>query len=137
MASLAIVHTFALLRFCGWKEQQLGRGTGQMGYQRGRRLRSHQFSEVGQGERVSTVPFSPPSRKPRLDAVPQRSAPDRERTVTSAWEAELVRVIELDPHAVGQSRHGLARVVSQMVPLYIGNCLAAIICPRQGRASQK
>src|SRR2546427_2242285 len=37
-----------------------------------------------------------------LDAVPRRSAPGRERTVTSAWEAELVRVIELDPHELGQ-----------------------------------
>jgi hypothetical protein len=31
-----------------------------MGYQRGRELRYHLFSEVGQGERVSTFPFSPP-----------------------------------------------------------------------------
>ena len=37
-----------------------------------------------------------------LEAVPRRSAPGRERTVTVAWEAELVRVIELDPHEVGQ-----------------------------------
>ncbi len=37
-----------------------------------------------------------------LDAVPRRTAPGRERTVTAAWEAELVRVIELDPHEVGQ-----------------------------------
>src|SRR5713101_4569579 len=37
-----------------------------------------------------------------LDAVPRRTAPGRVRTVTAAWEAELVRVIELDPHEVGQ-----------------------------------
>jgi len=37
-----------------------------------------------------------------LDAVPRRTAPGRARTVTAAWEAELVRVIELDPHEVGQ-----------------------------------
>ena len=37
-----------------------------------------------------------------LDAVPRRSAPGRARTVTLAWEAELVRVIELDPHEVSQ-----------------------------------
>ena len=37
-----------------------------------------------------------------LDAVPRRTAPGRERTVTAAWEAELVRVIEVDPHEVGQ-----------------------------------
>ena len=38
-----------------------------------------------------------------LKAVPrQRTASRRERTVTAAWEAELLRVIELDPHEVGQ-----------------------------------
>jgi transposase len=37
-----------------------------------------------------------------LDAVPRRTAPGRERPVTAAWEAELLRVIELDPHEVGQ-----------------------------------
>ena len=34
--------------------------------------------------------------------VLRRTAPGRERTVTAAWEAELLRVIELDPHEVGQ-----------------------------------
>ena len=33
----------------------------------------------------------------RLDAVPRRTAPGRERPVTAVWEAELLRVIELDP----------------------------------------
>ena len=37
-----------------------------------------------------------------LEAVPRRSAPGRERRVKAAWEAELLRVIELDPHEVGQ-----------------------------------
>jgi transposase len=37
-----------------------------------------------------------------LDAVPRRTSPGRAQTVTAAWEAELVRVIELDPHEVGQ-----------------------------------
>jgi transposase len=37
-----------------------------------------------------------------LDAVPRRTAPGRVRIVTAAWEAELVRVIELDPHEVGE-----------------------------------
>jgi transposase len=37
-----------------------------------------------------------------LDAVPRRTAPGRERRVTEAWEAELLRVIEVDPHEVGQ-----------------------------------
>jgi transposase len=36
-----------------------------------------------------------------LDAVPPRTAPGPARTVTPAWEAELLRVIELDPHEVG------------------------------------
>lgn len=36
-----------------------------------------------------------------LDAVPRRTAPGRERQVTPAWEAELLRVIELDPRSVG------------------------------------
>ncbi len=38
-----------------------------------------------------------------LDAVPRRVPPGRERTVTAVWEAELLRVIELDPHEVGVS----------------------------------
>jgi transposase len=37
-----------------------------------------------------------------LEAVPRRRAPGRERRVTVAWETELVRVIELDPHEVGE-----------------------------------
>lgn len=36
-----------------------------------------------------------------LDAVPRRTAPGRERRVTTDWEIELLRVIELDPHEVG------------------------------------
>jgi transposase len=36
-----------------------------------------------------------------LDAVPRRFAPGSAPTITSAWTAELLRVIELDPHAVG------------------------------------
>ena len=36
-----------------------------------------------------------------LDAVPRRAGPGPTPTVTPAWGAELLRVIELDPHAVG------------------------------------
>ncbi len=36
-----------------------------------------------------------------LDAIPRCYARGRARTVTPAWEAELLRVIESDPHAVG------------------------------------
>jgi transposase len=36
-----------------------------------------------------------------LDAVPRRKQPGRKRTITTDWEAELLRVVELDPHEVG------------------------------------
>lgn len=36
-----------------------------------------------------------------LDAVPRRAAPGPTPTITPAWEAELLRVIEFDPHTVG------------------------------------
>jgi transposase len=37
-----------------------------------------------------------------LNAVRRRTSPGRRRTITSAWEGELLRVIELDPHELGQ-----------------------------------
>jgi transposase len=36
-----------------------------------------------------------------LEAVPRRTAPGSAPTVTPAWEAELLRAVELDPHAAG------------------------------------
>jgi transposase len=53
-----------------------------------------------------------------LAAVPRRTAPGRDRTITQAWEAELLRVIELDPHEVGQdsanwTTHLLASYLSE------------------------
>jgi len=36
-----------------------------------------------------------------LDAVPRRSPPGRQSRVTPAWEAELLRVIDEDPHNHG------------------------------------
>ena len=36
-----------------------------------------------------------------LDAVPRRRPPGRPRKVTPEWEAELARVVELDPRTVG------------------------------------
>jgi transposase len=36
-----------------------------------------------------------------LEAVPRRVAPGPARTVTPEWEAELLRVVELDPRSVG------------------------------------
>src|SRR5436305_3774930 len=52
-----------------------------------------------------------------LDAVPRRTAPGRARTVTAAWEAELVRVIELDPHEVGQDT---ANWTTERLAQYLG-----------------
>jgi transposase len=39
-----------------------------------------------------------------LAAVPRRFAPGSASTLTPAWTAELLRVIELDPHTVGVNR---------------------------------
>ena len=52
-----------------------------------------------------------------LDAVPRRTAPGRERTVTAAWEAELLRVIEMDPHEVGQET---ANWTTERLAQYLG-----------------
>jgi transposase len=52
-----------------------------------------------------------------LDAVPRRSPPGRERRVTAAWEAELLRVIELDPHEVGVSS---ANWSTELLAEYLG-----------------
>jgi transposase len=52
-----------------------------------------------------------------LDAVPRRTAPGRERTVTAAWEAELLHVIELDPHEVGQDT---ANWTTERLARYLG-----------------
>jgi transposase len=52
-----------------------------------------------------------------LGAVPRRTAPGRRRTITSAWEAELLRVIELDPHEVGVAS---ANWTTQLLADYLG-----------------
>jgi transposase len=52
-----------------------------------------------------------------LDAVPRHSPPGRERRVTAAWEAELLRVIELDPHEVGQDT---ANWTTELLAEYLG-----------------
>jgi putative transposase len=36
-----------------------------------------------------------------ITAIPRRKAPGMAPTVTPAWKAELLRVIDLDPHTVG------------------------------------
>ena len=52
-----------------------------------------------------------------LDAVPRRMPPGRERRVTTAWEAESLRVIELDPHEVGQDT---ANWTTELLAEYLG-----------------
>src|SRR5512135_651023 len=52
-----------------------------------------------------------------LDAVPRRTAPGRARTVTASWEAELLRVIEMDPHEVGQDT---ANWTTERLAQYLG-----------------
>jgi transposase len=52
-----------------------------------------------------------------LDAVPRHTPPGRERRVTAAWEAELLRVIELDPHEVGQET---ANWTTELLAHYLG-----------------
>jgi transposase len=52
-----------------------------------------------------------------LDAVPRRTAPGRERRITAAWESELLRVIEIDPHEVGQET---ANWTTERLAAYLG-----------------
>ncbi len=52
-----------------------------------------------------------------LDAVPRRTPPGRARRVTAAWEAELLRVIALDPHEVGQET---ANGTTELLAEYLG-----------------
>ena len=59
-----------------------------------------------------------------LDAVPRRTAPGRVRTVTDAWEAELVRVIELDPHEVGQDT---ANWTTEKLAEYLGLQIGVLV----------
>jgi transposase len=59
-----------------------------------------------------------------LDAVPRRTAPGRERRVTAAWEAELVRVIELDPHEVGEET---ANWTTERLAEYLGKHTGVLV----------
>jgi len=51
-----------------------------------------------------------------LDGVPRRTPPGRKRRVSTVWEAELLRVIELDPHEVGQET---ANWTTELLALYL------------------
>src|SRR5437773_7757915 len=59
-----------------------------------------------------------------LDAVPRRSPPGRERRVTAAWEAELLRVIEMDPHEVGQET---ANWTTERLAEYLGKHTGVLV----------
>src|SRR5437764_7718906 len=59
-----------------------------------------------------------------LDAVPRRTAPGRERRVTAAWEAELLRVIEVDPHEVGQDT---ANWTTERLAEYLGKHTGVLV----------
>lgn len=52
-----------------------------------------------------------------LDAVPRCPLPGRKRRVSGVWETELLRVIELDPHEVGQET---ANWTTELLALYLG-----------------
>jgi transposase len=52
-----------------------------------------------------------------LDAVPRRTPPGRKRRVSAAWEAELLRVIDVDPHTVGQET---ANWTTELLAVYLG-----------------
>jgi transposase len=75
------------------------------------------------GERKEEVPA--PITLPPVDEQLQvelcqryEEATDAEtRTITSAWEAELLRVIELDPHEVGQET---ANWTTKLLADYLG-----------------
>ncbi len=51
-----------------------------------------------------------------LEAVPRRTSPGRDLTITPSWENELLRVIELDPHEVGQDT---ANWTTQLLATYL------------------
>ncbi len=59
-----------------------------------------------------------------LDAIPRRMAPGRVPTVTAAWEAELVRVIELDPHEVGEDT---ANWTTERLAEYLGKHTGVLV----------
>jgi transposase len=51
------------------------------------------------------------------DAVPHRHPPGRQPTVSPEWQAELLRVIDLDPHEVGVES---ANWTTQLLADYLG-----------------
>jgi len=71
-----------------------------------------------------------------LDAVPRQVPPGRERWITAAWEAELLRIIELDPHEVGQDTANWTTQVRASVlrlahrhPGHRGDGAGVLACP--------
>jgi transposase len=61
-----------------------------------------------------------------LDAVPRRTAPGPARTATPAWEAELLRAIELDPRAAGvASANWTTRLLAEYLATRTGIAVGA------------
>lgn len=58
------------------------------------------------------------------DAIPRRTAPGRGRRVTAPWEAELVRMIELDPHEVGEET---ANWTTERLAEYLGKHTGVLV----------
>jgi transposase len=65
-----------------------------------------------------------------LEAVPRHISPGRRRTVTAAWEAELVCVIDLDPHEVGVSS---ANWTTELLAEYLGQHTAIQVTEETAR----
>ena len=67
--------------------------------------------------RILSPVCSTVSKPGRQDAVPRHSPPGRKWRVTVAWDTELLRVIELDPHQVGQET---ANWTTELLAVYLG-----------------
>src|SRR5262249_28685904 len=67
-----------------------------------------------------------------VEAVPRRTAPGRNRTITQAWESELLRVIELNPHEVGQDT---ANWTTQLLATYLSEKKAISVSQETVRVS--
>lgn len=65
-----------------------------------------------------------------LDAVPRRYAPGGPRTVTPQWEAELLRVIECDPHEVGVQS---ANWTTSLLAAYLAQVTGIMVDPQTVR----
>jgi len=102
------------------------------------RLRSHIVLLAHQGRSVAeiaTIVFRSRDTVERVlkrflrggvAALPPRTAPGMAPTVTPGWKAELLRVIDLDPHTVGvRSAHGTTNVFATYLATTTGITVTA------------